>query len=319
MQERNSPLGLGTAALGRPQYINIKPEKSTPVSLEAFRKKGWSVLDEAYKQGIRYFDTAPGYGLAEQLMIDWVKEKKDASIEVATKWGYTYVANFNPKALQHEIKELSVVKLNEQWNQSIQLLPNLTTYQIHSATLDTGVLENETVLNKLAELRSEYGIIIGITTSGANQIEIIKRAVEIEVGGNPLFDAFQVTYNILDQSLADIAEELKANHKRIIVKEALANGRLFPNSNYPHYQPLYASLNRIAEKHQVGIDAIALRFCTDTLHPFITLSGAENEEHLRQNFKAQDFILDDEDMMLLKEFKTAPEIYWKERSQLNWN
>ena len=69
-------------------------------------------------------------------------------------------------------------KLNEQWEDSKAFLPRLKVYQIHSATLDTGVLENEAVLNRLAFLKNEYNFEIGITTTGANQVEVIKKAVE---------------------------------------------------------------------------------------------------------------------------------------------
>lgn len=71
-------LGLGTAAIGRPQYINIKHDLDTEkVDLETFRDKGFQLLNYAYNRGIRYFDTAPGYGHAEQLLIDWVNDVND--------------------------------------------------------------------------------------------------------------------------------------------------------------------------------------------------------------------------------------------------
>ena len=107
-------IGFGTAAIGRPQYINIRHAKVEEFSLAAFKEKGFAMLDSAYENGILYFDTAPGYGMAEQLLIDWVKQKNDPTIEVATKWGYTYVANFDPAATTHEVKEHSLAKLNEQ-------------------------------------------------------------------------------------------------------------------------------------------------------------------------------------------------------------
>ena len=70
----NRKIGLGTAAIGRPLYINIKTETmASDFSLEAFRQKGMAMLDAAYEQGVRYFGTAPGYGMAEQLLIDWVR------------------------------------------------------------------------------------------------------------------------------------------------------------------------------------------------------------------------------------------------------
>jgi len=79
MSNHSSLLGLGTAALGRPTYINIRQKSAGEVSLEAFRQKGKAILDAAYEQGIRYFDTAPNYGLAEQLLIDWAVKKTVAS------------------------------------------------------------------------------------------------------------------------------------------------------------------------------------------------------------------------------------------------
>lgn len=312
-------LGLGTAAIGRPQYINIRQEASKELSLEAFRLNGLNMLDAAYDQGIRYFDTAPGYGLAEQLLIDWLQGKHDPAIELATKWGYTYVANFDPHAPQHEIKEHSLNKLNEQWEQSKSLFPFFRTYQIHSATFETGVLENEAVLNRLAELKQEHNLLIGITTSGSNQVQVINHALGVEVSGKPLFDAFQVTYNIFDQSLAQIVQELSNQDKRVIIKEALANGRTFPNTAYPHYSKAYQQLQSLANKYQTGIDAIALRFCIDSIHPFKVLSGAAHQSHLLANMEATQFELTKNEIGLLKELAVDPGQYWQERKQLGWN
>jgi aryl-alcohol dehydrogenase-like predicted oxidoreductase len=77
MTNNNSHIGLGTAAIGRPQYINLRQEAVDDFSLAEFRKHGKLILNEAYRNGIRYFDTAPGYGLAEQLLIDWIQEVED--------------------------------------------------------------------------------------------------------------------------------------------------------------------------------------------------------------------------------------------------
>ncbi len=315
----NNFLGLGTAAIGRPQYINIRQESTTEFSLTTFQQKGIAVLDDAYNRGIRYFDTAPGYGMAEQLLLDWVITKNDPSIEVATKWGYTYVANFDPTAAQHEIKEHSLKKLNEQWTISKKLLPFLSTYQIHSATFETGVLDNENILNRLAELKNKYGLLMGISTTGANQVAVIKKALDVEVGGIPLFDTFQVTYNLLDQNLSTIAKEMLAQNKRLIIKEALANGRIFPNDQFPHYEHLYTTLATLAKKYDVGIDAIALRFCIDSIAPYKVLSGAANELHLSENSKATHFKLEAKDIAALKEMSISSDTYWTERKLLAWN
>lgn len=312
-------IGLGTAAIGRPQYINIKNTTSNKFDRDQFIQKGKAVLDTAYSQGVRYFDTAPGYGIAEQILIEWLSTKNDASIEVATKWGYTYVANFDPLAKIHEIKDHSLAQLVKQWGSSKQLFPHLTTYQIHSATFDTGVLESIDVLYKLAELKDLHQLKMGITTTGSNQIEVLNKALDVEINGIQLFDAFQVTYNILDQSLAKVSNDLIKSGKRIIIKEALANGRVFRNKKYPIYSKLYDSLENLARKYEVGVDAIALRFCLETIHPYTVLSGASEEYQILENLKAQQFELKASEIELLKSFAIDVEQYWGERKRLNWN
>jgi len=312
-------IGLGTAAIGRPQYINVRQESELSFSLDAFKQHGTKVLDEAYGQGIRYFDTAPGYGLAEKLLIDWISDRKYEDVEIATKWGYTYVANFDPEAAVHEVKEHSLSKLNEQWEQSRNLLPHLSSYQIHSATLDSGVFENQEALDRLWQLKKEFGLLIGLTSSGSNQAEIIKKSLSFERDGQSLFDIFQVTYNVFDQSLAKVATALTSQNKRIVVKEALANGRVFSNPDFPQYADMYKKLEKLASKYEVGIDAIALRFCLESINPFMVLSGASEGNHIAENLKTNAFKLEENELTDLKNLAVDPEHYWKERSHLIWN
>jgi aryl-alcohol dehydrogenase-like predicted oxidoreductase len=313
-------IGLGTAAIGRPHYINIRQETTAEnFDLEAFKLNGIAVLEMAYEQGIRYFDTAPNYGIAEALLLNWAKAKADKTIEIATKWGYTYTANFDINAETHEVKEHSLANLNRQWKFSKGLLPNLSTYQIHSASFETKVLENEAVLNRLAELKAAHQLRIAITTTGENQVEVLRKAMEVEVNGLELFDAFQVTYNVFDQSIATLAADLNAANKRLIIKEAMANGRVFPNVNFPNYKKIYTVLNQLAAKYQVGVDAITLRFIADAIQPFKVLSGAAISEHLIGNLKVNDFKLTNDEVELLKKFAVEPSDYWQERKRLGWN
>ncbi len=307
------------AAIGRSHYINVRTNTIANSNVNELKANGFKVLDEAYNLGVRYFDTAPGYGLAEQLLIDWLANKNDNDIQVATKWGYTYVANFDANALVHEVKEHSVSKLKEQWQVSKKLLPFLTTYQIHSATLETGVLENVPVLNELAYLKSEFNIKIGISTTGENQEEVIKKALDVTVEGMPLFDSFQSTYNILDQSILSVGDVLSKEGKKLIIKEALANGRIFRNSNYPEYYNLYTTLETISKKYGVGVDAVALQFCAETMPESIVLSGASTVTQLKENLKMNAFVLSEEEINRLRNFSVDPIKYWNERKQLKWN
>ena len=158
--------------------INIKDNKSSkPFDKQEFIKKGEALLDFAYANGIRILDTAPGYGLAENLVTEWLQNRKISDVSVSSKWGYTYVADFSPTAEHHEVKEHSLAKLNEQWEVTKELLPSLSIYQIHSATLDTQVLQNEELLKRLYELKKTHNVAIGLTTTGANQLEVMRLAM----------------------------------------------------------------------------------------------------------------------------------------------
>ncbi len=319
MKAKNS-IGLGTAAIGRPLYINVKQEAdSVSFSLPEFKENGLQVLDEAYNQGLRHFDTSPGYGIAEQLLVKWLEKKNDPSIFVSTKWGYTYVADFDPNAKQHEIKEHSISKLNEQWEYSKKLLPYLKVYQIHSATLDTGILENEVILKRLHELKKENNIVIGLTTTGANQAEVLEKALSIQVENEALFQSFQCTFNVLEQSILKHYSALKRLSGPIIIKEALANGRLIPTTNYSEYHDLYYFMIRLAEKYDVGADAIALRYCMEIFPEASVLSGADNNIHLTANLKANQFSLTNSEIEQLNTFGISSDRYWQERKQLVWN
>ena len=313
-------IGLGLAALGRPEYINIRTDNSIDKSEEAFKNNAFSVLDEAYKLGVRYFDTAPSYGKGETFLQEWNAINNYSDAVLGTKWGYTYVANwelgFEGK---HEIKEHTLDKLLEQWQVSKKMLPNLKYYQVHSATFESGVLENEAVLNQLHNIKKDTGLHIGITTSGANQSEVITSALNISIENEYLFDSFQVTYNILEQSTFSVLQEVLSQNKKVIIKEALANGRVFPNEKFKHYTKAYLILEQLSKKYKVGFDAIALRFVMDKLQPTYVLSGASNAQQLRENLKAMHFQLSKDELDMLESLHALNSDYWNERSDLIWN
>lgn len=307
-------IGLGLAALGRPDYINIRQNNNIDKSKIAFKNNAFNVMDFAYKNGVRYFDTAPSYGLGEAFLLDWKNSRQHKDVLLSTKWGYTYVANwefgFQGK---HEIKEHSLLKLNEQWKTSKALFPQLKIYQVHSATLESGILKDNSIHERLFQLKKEYGLQIGITTSGSNQSEILNSAKDIAVKNDLLFDSFQVTYNVFEQSTFNTLQQLKAMGKTIIIKEALANGRVFTNEHAKK------KLETLSKTYDVGVDAIALRFIIDTLQPNVVLSGASTSNHLDQNLKALDFKLLSKDLELLKTLTIGSKAYWDERSDLTWN
>ncbi|WP_289040962.1 aldo/keto reductase [uncultured Zobellia sp.] len=312
-------IGLGMAALGRPEYINID-DGNRDKSLVAFRANAFKVLDAAYEKGVQYFDTAPSYGKGEEFLKDWQDNRAHTDVVLGTKWGYTYVADWQlGYDGPHEVKEHSLEKLTEQWEFSKGLLPFLEFYQIHSATFESGVLQNKPVLEKLLEIKRTTGLTIGISTSGPNQKEVIENALQIRIDGEVVFDSFQVTFNMLEQAVLPVLRDIKLQDKKLIVKEAMANGRIFENEKYPQYQSLYTKLKTLAEKYKVGVDAIALRYVMDKVQPDYVLSGAADIHQLEQNLKANSFTLNEEELAELTKEKVNSKAYWEERSRLSWD
>ncbi len=307
-------IGLGLAAIGRPEYINIRDNRSIDKSFSAFKKNALEMLDFAYKIGVRYFDTAASYGKGEEFLKEWNNKTNHTDAVLGTKWGYTYVANWElGYSGKHEIKEHSLEKLKEQWQASNKLLPNLKIYQVHSATFDSGVLDNVDVLNELHKLKKAHNLKIGLTSSGVSQKEVIEKSLEIEIEGETLFGSYQVTYNILEQSALPILEKLMASKKTVIIKEALANGRVFLKNSGSEI------LSQLAQKYKVGVDAIALRFVIDTLNPTYVLSGASTIDQLKENYKALDFQLTKDEIEDLNKLKETSSTYWNERNKLAWH
>ena len=134
-----------------------------------------------------------------------------------------------------------------------------------------------------------------------------------------MFDSFQVTYNIFEQSTLPVLREVLNYGKKVIIKEALANGRVFQNDKFQHYNKAYAILEELSKKHNVGIDAIALRFVIESLNPTYILSGASNVSQLKQNLKVLDVGFNFKDLQVLKALEVPSEVYWNERSTLNWD
>lgn len=308
-------IGLGLAALGRPGYITVghARELGGDTSVETMEHRAHEVLDAAYGAGIRWFDTARSYGRGEAFLASWLAARgiAPADVTVSSKWGYTYVANWQVTASEHEVKSHDLATLDRQLAESRGLLGGqLDLYQIHSATLDSGVLDNADVLARLGELR-DAGLPIGLSLSGAKQRETLERALEVRVGGKPLFSAVQATWNLLERSVEPALIAAKQVGLTVLIKEAMANGRL---ASAAAPEPVRA----LASQHGVGPDAIAIAAVLAQPFVDIVLSGAMTPAQLASNARARE-IDGAVAATALSSLVESPQQYWAERSRLPWN
>jgi aryl-alcohol dehydrogenase-like predicted oxidoreductase len=320
---RVTPMGLGLAALGRPGYINLghAADLGRNYSVAAMEANAHQVLDVAWELGIRYFDAARSYGRAEQFLGSWLASRQiePDQVTIGSKWGYTYTAGWQVEAQKHEVKEHTLPVLRRQIGESRALLAGqLDLYQIHSATLDSGVFENQSVLAELARLK-EGGLRIGFSLSGPRQSETLRKALEIESEGRLLFDTVQATWNLLEPAAGAALQEAHEAGLGVIVKEALANGRLTSRNDMPDFAPQRRLLDEQAAAFGVGIDGLALAAVLAQPWADVVLSGAATINHLRANLAALSVEWHDDLSLRLAPLVEPPETYWATRGALAWN
>jgi aryl-alcohol dehydrogenase-like predicted oxidoreductase len=318
-----SRLGLGLAALGRPGYINLghASDLHHDYDVPAMQARAHALLDAAWATGIRYFDAARSYGRAEEFLASWLRERNVApdAVTVGSKWGYTYTAQWHVSAEKHEVKDHSLGVLRRQFVESRALFgAHLDLYQIHSATLESGVLDDPPVLNELARLKAT-GVRIGLSLSGPGQSATLLKALTVRVDGVRLFDCVQATWNLLERSANTALQEAHAAGMGVIVKEALANGRLTVRNNSADFAAKRRCLDEEAARLGTTSDALALAAVLAQPWADVVLSGAVTAEQLTSNVAAIRVAWDDQATDRLSALTETPDAYWATRSGMTWN
>ena len=302
-------IGLGLAALGRPAYITLGRAADLPATrtVDAMEARTHQVLDAAWDAGVRYVDCARSYGLSERFLGSWLAAHpgRRERLVVGSKWGYRYVGEFLMDAPVHEVKEHSVAVLDEQWPQTVAALggpPDV--YLVHSATVDSPALSDPGILARMAELASG-GVRVGFSTSGPRQGDAIDLALRTD--GSP-YRAVQSTWNLLEPSAGPALVRAHDAGWLVVVKEALANGRLAATGGE-------RDVLELAARDGQAPDAYAIGWALGRPFVDVVLSGAVTREQLASNLAARVPAGRLEDVAALAE---PPGAYWAERSALPW-
>lgn len=313
---RVSRIGLGLAAVGRPAYITLGRETDLAGdrSVEALRGRSHELLDAAITAGVRYVDVARSYGLAEEFLGSWLDGRPPDAIipTIGSKWGYTYVGDWRLDAEVHEVKDQSLAAFRRQLAETRTILGDrLSLYQVHSATLESGILEDRAVLGALAELSAD-GVAVGLTVSGPRQADVVRRALEVRLDGRNPFGSVQATSNVLERSVEPALVEAHEAGWGVIVKEALANGRLARPDTCP---PVVGA---IAARHATQPDAVAIAAVMERPWADVVLSGAATVGELESNLTAATIKLSSDELQELANCVEPAEDYWAARSRLAW-
>ncbi|MDQ3949785.1 MAG: aldo/keto reductase, partial [Gemmatimonadota bacterium] len=261
---------------------------------------------------------------AEEFLASWITGRgiEPGELTVGSKWGYRYTAGWSARAAVHEVKDHSLGALREQLAESRRHLgAHLRLYQIHSATLESGVLDDAGVLDELARLRDD-GLLVGLSTSGPRQADTISHALAVERGGTRLFGCVQATWNLLESSAGAALARAHAAGVGFIMKEALANGHLAGRADGRVDASPYADAQRVlrheAQRLGVGADALALAAALAQPWADCVLSGAVRVEHVEANLAALRIAVPADVIGRLRALAVSPVEYWAHRAASVW-
>lgn len=252
-------LGFGTATFS-PSY-GIAAD--TPQ-----RESAAALLREAIGAGIRYVDTAAGYGMAEAVVGLVAREICDHRVRVCTKISAPAARSGGAAGALRE----SLVRLK---------LESVDTVMLHSA--DSGVLGDAAVGQGLDELRERnLAARTGASTYGASDA--------LDAAAQPWCSALQVEHSLLNPSVV-AALEGHRSRTEIVARSVLCKGLLSARRQHAgafaaELEPTLDALDRLAAEWGVTLPEIAIRFALDTPGVDVVVVGISTEAELRTALSA---------------------------------
>ena len=280
-------LGLGTAPLGN-LFTEVDDEQAQ------------RAVNTAWEQGIRYFDTAPHYGLglSERRLGAALRDRPRAEYAISTKVGRRLepvetptgddLANgFAVPATLRRVWDFSADGIRRTLEASLERLglDRVDIVYLHDPDdhAEQAFHEGYPALEKL---RAEG--VVGAIGAGMNQAEMLTRFVQ-DTDVDVVLCAGR--YTLLDQSaLAELLPAAVARGKSVVIGGAFNSGLLAdpkPDATYNYAQAPGELLDRalrmkdVAERHGITLRAAALAFCA--AHPAVAsvLVGARSEAEVR--------------------------------------
>ena len=266
--------GLGTVQLGLP-YGNAKNKELMP------EEDASAILDTALKLGIRFFDTAHGYGKSEDRIGRSQSAHKTPDLVVSSKIPvFTKEVWLSPKALQDVVfksaKE-SLTRLN---------LKTFDLLQFHQCDLD--FLQSPSTAGVMANL-IDQGICSSVGVSVYN-LEQAGAALEI-----PAVSALQIPINLLDRRFAQEKWLKKFGDRkvRLIARSIFLQGVLVDQAELPQVRktPELKILKSLAlstaQRLEQSLSTLALRYIFGNLKDDLSIGllGTDSVQSLQENIE----------------------------------
>jgi aryl-alcohol dehydrogenase-like predicted oxidoreductase len=244
---RRLALGLGLIGIGKPwghTDDTVPPETQVQ-----------QLLESAFTLGIRYFDTAPSYGVSEQRFSGFLASlppAQRASLTVATKFGEHWDQSRQQSFVDHRYDALA-----RSLDESLERLGRIDLLQLHKTT-------PEALRSRDVERAMDYACSLGIPNLGASVSDLESADLALSIRG---FSVLQFPFNPASVQFREIARRATASGLLAVSNRPFGMGRL-----------LYAE--------QPFTREAAFDFLKGQSFDGIVLTGTKSIEHLRQNWAA---------------------------------
>jgi aryl-alcohol dehydrogenase-like predicted oxidoreductase len=240
-------LGLGIIGLGKPwgHVASEVPSERDAVEL----------LEFAFLTGIRYFDSAPSYGVAEErlgIFLRSLDDEQRGQLRIATKFGEHWDADRNEPFVDHSYDALC-----RSLDRSLRHLERIDILQLHKTTPDA--------LRSADLARAwDYAATLGVTWMGASVSDL--ESAEIVIG-EPRYSCIQLPLNLANRIFSAAARTASARGMWIATNRPFAMGAMLHGE-------------------QPASPEAAFRFVLDHSFTGVILTGTKRKEHLRENWQA---------------------------------
>jgi len=239
--------GLGLIGIGKPWGF-ANPD--VPGERQAL-----TLLERAFALGVRYFDTAPSYGVSEERLgrfLAALTPGERSAVRIATKFGEHWDAAKAEPFVDH-----SLDALRRSLDGSVARLGRIDVLQLHKTT--PAVLGS----NGLARAW-EYAAALGITAIGASVSDLESAGLAME---GAAYGMLQFPYNAAQQTFAGVLGRAAARGMKIAINRPFGMGRM-----------LY--------EHRELSKADAFGFILEKRFEGVILSGTKSPDHLQENWRA---------------------------------
>ncbi|PWS30178.1 aldo/keto reductase [Pedobacter paludis] len=276
MGNKSLTFKLGELEINRLGYGAMQLTGTGVFGEVADRDNAKKVLQVAVDNGVNFIDTAEAYGpqFNETLIADALHPYKD-SIVIATKGGFNrpgpnnWVPNGTPDFIRQNI-EGSLQRLK---------VDVIDLWQLHR--IDPKVNVEETLAPVVEAVKAGKIRYVGLSEVTIEQIKQVQEILPIV--------SVQNMYNLANRQWENVLD--------FTVEQGLAFIPWFPLASGP--TKLEDKIKLIAEKHEATTAQIALAWLLKRSENILLIPGTKSVEHLKENLKASEIELSDEEFSSL--------------------